>query len=229
MSSKYTIELRNIVESTNLDLFDFDYDFYSDNIGLRTKFEEQFIETYYFHEIGYETIDRFKWNLKARLNLIMPKYKEIYKTMVRVEDIDFMLNKDYTETYRKENVGVKNTSSNFKNVDKNESNNKNNDETIGKESSLADGISFAKLEDDYTTTVNKTENASISNNTSNGESSGENNYNEDGKYVEEFTLTGKGNIGITSASDLVKGWREVIVNINKDLIDELYDMFMLIY
>ena len=68
--AKYTIELYQMIRDKDFKLFDFDYDFYEEE--AKAKFEEKFIDTYMFHEIGFETVLRFKHNLKARLNIIMP-------------------------------------------------------------------------------------------------------------------------------------------------------------
>ena len=42
--AKYTMELRDIVESQNIQLFDFDYEYYADNYALQKRFENMFIQ-----------------------------------------------------------------------------------------------------------------------------------------------------------------------------------------
>ena len=81
--AKYTMELRDIIESQNVDLFDFDYEYYADNYALQKRFENMFIQHYYFHEIGFETVERFKWNLKARLDINAPKYKQYWDSHLK--------------------------------------------------------------------------------------------------------------------------------------------------
>ena len=68
--AKYTIELDSMVRDKNFNLFSFEYDFYTDDINIRKKFEQKFIDRYRFHEIGFETVARFKHYLKTTLNEI---------------------------------------------------------------------------------------------------------------------------------------------------------------
>ena len=207
--AKYTIELDTLLRDTNFILFNFDYDFYTDNIDIKKKFEQKFIDRYRFNEIGFETVARFKHYLKTSLNEIAPYYKQLYESELRCNDIDFMLNKDYTETF------IKNIDSLSKSTETQNSN--YNDLT--NESNINDGVSDVELTKGNLTSVTGNENTS----TSNGTGTSENKQNEN------YTLTGKGNIGITSSAELLQKWREVMINIDKMILDELSDLFMLIY
>ena len=93
----YTIELRTLIEEYGFQLFD-DYAFYTDDKKVKAEFEKLFIETFYFHEIGCETPARFKWMLKAKLNRIMPYYKQLHQTEWMQVNKDMMNSKDLTET-----------------------------------------------------------------------------------------------------------------------------------
>lgn len=254
---KYTLELGEIVESGNVKIFDFNYDFYEPN--LKGQFEKKFIDQYYFHEIGYETVGRFKHRLKNRLNLIAPKYRQLWETHLASQDINFLLNKDLEETtYRSKdntdntditsnNVATNNTSSNdtltnnssTNSTSEGRSNNNNN----YKESSLNDGN--ATLDYSSLTSINNTEDNSTSNdisssNTNLNESKKgliESNNNENstskakviGKEVEEFKLISRGNIGITSSAELLEKWRETILNFDLMIIEECKDLFLKVY
>ena len=207
--AKYTIELDSMVRDKNFNLFSFEYDFYSDDINIRKKFEQKFIDRYRFHEIGFETVGRFKHYLKASLNEIAPYYKQLYESELRSNDIDFMLNKDYTETF------IKNIDSLSKSTETQNSN--YNDLT--NESNINDGLSDVSLSKGNLTSVTGSENTS----TSNGVGTSENTQNEN------YTLTGKGNIGITSSAELLMKWRDVMINIDQLILDDLSDLFMSIY
>ena len=100
--AEYTMELRQIVNSDCHQVFDFYYPFYCDNEGVKQAFEELFIKRYYFHEIGAETIERWKWQLKARLHLIMPYYNQLYQTEWQQTQKDMMLSKSLVETLTRE-------------------------------------------------------------------------------------------------------------------------------
>ena len=207
--ARYTIELDTLLRDTNFILFNFDYDFYTDNIEIKKKFEQKFIDRYRFNEIGFETVARFKHYLKTSLNEIAPYYKQLYESELRCNDIDFMLNKDYTETF------IKNIDSLSKSTETQNSN--YNDLT--NESNINDGVSDVELTKGNLTSVTGNENTS----TSNATGASENTQNEN------YTLTGKGNIGITSSAELLQKWREVMINIDRMILDDLSDLFMSIY
>ena len=65
--SKYTAELRTII-SNNFDIFDFTYTRSSESQAIVSdqKLEQGFIDHYYFREVGFETLERFKHKLKTQ-------------------------------------------------------------------------------------------------------------------------------------------------------------------
>lgn len=219
----YTIEVFNLLRDKNFDLFDFEYDFYSDNMSIRNNFEKKFQEHYMFNEIGCETIERFKLMLRNRLNYIMPLYSQLYITVKRCEDIDFMLNKDYNETITRELLSDSTLDANSINDLISKTISKSKDE--GKESNLNNGLSSVSMNDltgllqnDNTTDLNDTSTNNLNQNS-------KNNLNT----KETITNSGKGNIGITSAGSLLEDWRDCIIDIDRQIIDECYDLFMLVF
>ena len=137
--ANYTMELRTIEK--NEKVFDFDYTFYSNNITEKYEFEKLFLEHFYYREIGFETPERFKHKLKAKLDLIMPYYAQLYKTEWNRLDKDMMNSKDLTETTTHElkSSGTSSASSD------------------GKMSNLTDGVSQADLSTNFLTGVNQGE------------------------------------------------------------------------
>ena len=211
--ANYTLELRQISESKNMKVFDFEYDFYDPD--LKAKFEEKFVNHYFFNEIGFETIQRFKHFLKMKLNEIMPYYKQLYQTEVEAKDINFLLNKDLKETFIREVNNQNNTTG--------DSLSKVNgtDNTGFKESNIANGN--ATLNNDSLTSISQNDNNFNNNNSTN------NNITNSGNQKEETTLLSQGNIGITSSAELLQKWRDVIINIDQLIINECRDLFMSIY
>ena len=65
--SKYTAELRTII-GNNFDIFDFTYTRSSESQAIVSdeKLEQGFIDHYYFREVGFETLERFKHKLKTQ-------------------------------------------------------------------------------------------------------------------------------------------------------------------
>lgn len=211
--ANYTLELRQISESRNLKVFDFDYSFYSEN--HRKEFEEKFINYYFFHEIGVETIQRFKHNLKTKLNEIMPYYSQLYESEMKAKDINFLLNKDLKESFIREQNNTNNMTG--------DSLNKVNgvDNTDYKESNVGNGN--ASLSWDSLTSINQNNNNFNNTNTSNS------NVVNNGNEREETTLVSQGNIGITSSAELLQKWRDVMINIDQMILKECRDLFMTIY
>ena len=209
--SSYTLELRHIHQTHKV--FNFDYDFYTDSDIIKSKFEQKFIDEYYFHEIGQETVARFQHRLRTRLNKIMPYYKQLYDTEIAAKDINFLLNKDLTETFERVVTGESSSINDLTVSDQGETNNK--------ESNIENGNASLELENGSLTNVSKT---SLSNNTNSNNTSRDNtNQNE------ITTLKSQGNIGITSSAELLEKWRSVIINIDQMIIDACDDLFMQVY
>ena len=209
--SKYTLELRRIHQTYKI--FDFDYDFYTNDETIKYNFEDKFINEYYFNEIGFETVGRFKQRLKTKLNKIMPYYSQLYQTELRSKDIDFMLNKDLEEVYERVLEGS-NTSKNDVTVD-------NSSTSNVLESNIDNGNASLELEKGSLTNVGKS--------TLNDNTRSSNSVNDTTNQTERTKLSSKGNIGITSSAELLEKWRKVIINIDDLIINECSDLFMQVY
>ena len=194
-------------------VFNFDYDFYIDNKDIKRKIEEKFIDEYFFHEIGSETVFRFQHRLKTRLNKIMPYYKQLYQTELRSKDIDFMLNKDLVETFERSLVTDSNSLNDL--IVSNTGVNNN------LESNIDNGNASIDLDTGSLTNVSK---STLTDNTNSSSTvNDKTNQNETTKFIS------KGNIGITSSAELLEKWRKVIINIDEMIINECSDLFMMVY
>lgn len=208
--AKYTIELNTLLKDEKFNVFDFDYDFYDE--VLKPIFEVKFKDYYRFHEIGFETVERFQHNLKAKLNLIMPYYKQLYETELASKDINFLLNKDLKETFIRDIEGNDTSNNVSSTVAKSDS--------ISKESYLDNGNADLSLTDGLT---------GISSNGSTGDTQSKSDSTASNKSTEKTELISQGNIGITSSAELLQKWRDTIINIDKMIIEDCKDLFMQIY
>lgn len=77
-SEHVTIELREVVKDS--DIFDRCDPFPIWDENHRGELEKKIIEHYYFRQIGFETVGRFKFILNTRLREIMPRFNQLYKT-----------------------------------------------------------------------------------------------------------------------------------------------------
>lgn len=221
----YSLEIRELMDDPIFELFDFKYDFYVEDLPVIENFEKKFIEHYYYSEIGFETVHRFKRNLRARLNKKMPYWKQLYITELKAQDIDFLLNKDYRETFVKdierEQAGKGTTTTSSKGTSTNDNTN------TSKSSDINNGVASVGLVDGKLTNVNMTNNNGNNTVTDSGTSSVDSTGNETGK--ESYVLEGKGNIGITSSAELLEKWRNVLINLDEIIIEDCNDLFMQIF
>ena len=223
--ANYTIELRFLENPPLSKVFDFNYTYYM--YGLvenevyeqkKKEFEQKFLETYYFDEIGYETSDMFKQRLKNYLDRGYKTWRERYKTELEVEkqNINFLLNKDLIEERTTEGNATGNSTTNNTSTG-NSSNKANNKNTVNDtpDTRFSTTENFAtSITTDETTT--NSENREIEETTS---TSNQNNIVKD-------TFISKGNIGITSSAELLQKWIEVIIDIDNEIIEEAEKFFM---
>ena len=223
--SNYTIELRFLENPPMTKLFDFEYDYYmkglvNDEVYNQKKkeFENKFLEFYYFDEIGYKTPDRFKQRLKNYLDMGFKKWNERYKTELEVEKqkINFLLNKDLIEERITEGNATGNSSTTSSSIT-NSNTTANNKNTVND----TPDTRFTSTEN-FATSITNDESTTNSSNTGNGETT--NTSNQNSSMSEKFTS--KGNIGITSSAELLEKWREVIIDIDNEIIDGAEKYFM---
>ena len=223
--SNYTIELRFLENPPLTSLFDFSYDYYMKGLvpeevynQKKKEFENKFLEFYYFDEIGYKTPDRFKQRLKNYLDMGFKKWNERYKTELEVErqNINFLLNKDLIEERITEGNATGNSSTTSTSTT-------NNNTTANNKNTVNDtpDTRFTSTEN-FATSITNDESISNSSNTGNGETI--NTSNQNSNVNERFTS--KGNIGVTSSAELLEKWREVIIDIDNEIIEGAEKFFM---
>ena len=188
--ANFTMEIRELVENPLINgVFTFDYDFYGSE-EEKQQFEKLFIQHYYFHEIGFETPERFKHQLKAKLDLIAPYYQQLYLTewsRVRTGE-EMMTSKNLKETTEhKQSVtgenetesqgsssshqsdsmkqsatssGTSESTSSGTNNTTSTGSNTSSSTTNEKQSHLADGVAQASLTDGYLSAVGESSNNS---------------------------------------------------------------------
>ena len=241
--ANYTMEICQMIDNPLIGLFTFDYDFYSDNPKDKEEFEKLFSQWYYFREIGFETPEHFKMKLQAKLNVIMPYYRQLALTewnKVRTAE-QMMTSKNLKETTTHEQTingnnesSLNGESSQTGSSTSSQKQTSTNNQNV-KSSNLNDGVSQSSLEEGFlTSTASSNDNSSqdITGNTSDTSgitstqnSSGTNNQ----TLSESTTFTSEGDIGIQTPAYAITEWRKVLININQQIIDECRDLFMSIY
>ena len=188
------------------------------NIWNKEKLAKKIVDHYYMREIGFETPELFKHYAKLTMNEIMEsKLPLIYTTAL---EYDPLVNVDFTETFNRTTEGEGENKGNSKSDSKNNANGLNiNSDTpqgeINKENILkgnyATNTSASETESNITDETNTT--SSLTN-----------------KNKEEFTRHLKGNQGISATYQaMIKQFRENIVSVDREIINELQTLFMGLY
>lgn len=241
--ANYTLEIRQMIDNPLIGLFTFDYDFYSDNPKDKEEFEKLFIQWYYFREIGFETPERFKMKLQAKLNIIMPYYRQLALTeWDKVRTVEQMMtSKNLKESTTHEQTISGNNESSISGESSQTASSSSSQQQVStntqnaKASNINDGVSKSSLDEGFltsSTSINDNGNQNITGNnsdtseiTSTQNSSGTNN-----QVLSESTIfTSQGDVGIQTPAYAITEWRKVLININQQIIDECRDLFMSIY
>lgn len=227
--ANYTIPIYKIARDKNFKLFNFEYKFYDES--LKEDFEKQFIDHFWINEIGFETVGLFQQRLKSILNDLYPKYYQLYESELKAKDINFLLNKDLKETIERDVKSNKIDNNVSQGTTKTDTHATNTDKTNYKESNVDNGLAYVgETNGNLTSTSINDKNVNLESD-ENVVSSMTINNNTDNIEKEVTSLLSQGNIGITSSAELLQKWRDVQININLLLFDEIFknDLFMTIY
>lgn len=202
-------------------------------IPTREELNKKILDYYRYREIGFETVGRFLQELEISLNEIMPYYNQLFFSAD--QDYNIIYNVDYRRTIDRNLTG--NTSSNT------ESNATDSTETTANSTSWNKrvqsdtpqnqlSITNKEIDDvDYANQVDWNKDDAESSGTTSGESSTTASGTGTNREVEGTVETTKGNFGVVSAQDLVKKYRELIINIEQQIINDprITELFMLVY
>lgn len=254
--ANYTMTIREMMENELVGgVFTFDYPFYTENEKDKKGFEQLFIDYYYFNEIGFETPERFRHKLQAKLKLIMPYYQQLALTeWDKVKTIEQMMtskNLHETTTHEQSIDGTSSsqmTGNSDNNLTSSVATSSNSESSVSetlsqtnKASDIMNGVAQSSLTDGYLTSSSKADgNTSQSNqqSTTANQSSTDNNHIEstqsnnstNNQILSETTsFSSVGDVGIQTPAYAITEWRKVLININQMIINDCYDLFMKIY
>ena len=190
-------------------------------IPTRTELNNKILNHYRFQEIGQETVGRWLFELKTALHEIMPYYNQLFYSA----DQDF--NPIYNVDYRKTIMGSQNANSNTTSTGNDSTTNEEFTKTVNSKTpqdllNISNtGIDSVNYADDAG--WGKSSGSTTGTNTTSGNSSS----NGSTSSIE----TTKGNFGVVSAQDLIIKYRETIINIEQQIINDprIKELFMLIF
>ncbi len=188
------------------------------NIWNKDKLAKKIVDHYFMREIGFETPALFSHYAKVTMQELMEeKLPLIYSSCIKY---DPLINVDYTETFEREQEGTasNNGESNSNSISNSESLNINN-------STPQTRITKQDLETGaYANNVGQSENNSNINDKTTTKNDGSSKSNE--SYKKQV----KGNSGVSAtAQKMIEQYRQNIIAIDRDIIQELNILFMGLY
>lgn len=190
-------------------------------IPTRDELNAKILNHYRFMEIGQETFGRWLFELNTALNEIMPYYNQLFYSA----DQDF--NPIYNVDYKKTIMGTQNATSNTTGTSTDTTTNTDYTKAINSKTPQ-DSLDISDTEIDdvkYADDASWGKNSGSSTGTSN--TSGKTSNNGSSSTIE----TTKGNFGVTSAQDLIIKYRDTLINIEQQIINDprIKELFMLIF
>lgn len=219
-------------------------------LWTKEKLARKIVDHYFMREIGFETPYLFRHFAKVKMQEIMEsKLPLIYSKSI---EFDPMVNVDFEEKFSRNIIGTKteNTETSVseeveetrENEGTSESSSTNNQSGLTVNSDTPQGqITKANiLAGSYATSTSANENeSSISDETStsssnSGSLSRSNDLESENRgqntQSEQSTRTMKGNSGsLTTAQNLIKQYRDIIIAVDKEIIEELNSLFIALF
>lgn len=238
--SKYTTEVRYIcesyagkTESVGFDsiyevialswekVFNFPFEVYDNN--YRQVLCKKILMHYYTREIGFESVGLWKLKLQTKLNEIMPYYNKLYEsTLLQFDPLIDADYKTYHEGHDNSNTNLEQTTSNIGNK---------HDSFGGNDYSVYSDTPQGALVnvDNGTYLTDARKNIYNRENEGNYEDSGSTNgttvYNSTDDYVNHVV----GKMPGKSYAKMIQEFRDSLINVDMMIINELKDLFMLVW
>lgn len=232
--AKYTMELRSVCEFYTRKTVESWFKSYKledyltpnqiatitkNNLWTKDKLAKKIVDHYFFREIGFDTPALFRHYALITMQEIMEeKLPLIYSNSI---EYDPLINVDFTETFKRNVSGIGsssssgNSSSNSNSNSSNLSINNNTPQTRITKQNLDNGLYASSVSQSDTLT-----NISDSTNTNSD-------LNSSSNSEESYTRSQKGNSGsLTTAQNLILQFRKNIIAIDKNIIENLNDLFM---
>ena len=238
--ANYTMTIYEIMEDKVLypdGILPNDYPFYTTNAKIKKEFEELFIAHYMTSEIGFETVYRWQQAFKAKMMLIIPMMKqrwELYEDWEK--DLEFLYDSNnYTDTRTIDTTGSgtsKVTNSDNSSVNST-SRGSSDSNTEVKGSDTNNGVALIDASEGNMTsnsiTSNESTNEGTSTTNSNSSGTSDSTSSNTGRTEEVFKHEEKRTSLMYPSADLVVKRRELLFDLNREIIEQTRDLFMCIY
>ena len=202
-------------------------------IPTREQLNKKILDYYRYREIGFETVGRFLQELEISLNEIMPYYNQLFFSAD--QDYNIIYNVDYKRTIDRDLSGNTSSTTESSATDSTETsaNSTSNSKHVMSDTPQSQlSITNKQIDSvDYANQVDWNKDDAESSGSTSGESSTSATGTGTNKEKESTLETTKGNFGVVSAQDLIKKYRELIINIEQQIINDprIVELFMLVY
>ena len=211
-------------------------------IPTREELNNKILNYYKYREIGQETFGRWLFELETALKEIMPYYNQLYFSAD--QDFNITYNVDYRRTIdrNKEENSSSNSQSQTSTTATDETETESSVNGYGKtlhadtpQSQLNSYTAQQINSVDYASDITWNNNTSSDTASTSGESSTSGTSSVantgTGSETEGTVETTKGNFGVVSAQDLILKYRQTILNIDQQIINDprIQELFMLVY
>ena len=217
-------------------------------IPTREQLNEKLLNHYKYREIGFETIGRFLDELKITMSEIMPRYNELFKTVVTMANLPSPFdNVDVVETFKEErnsnsktdsSTGTETTSTAVDTTTTTgtaSSHNKHiNTKTPQDKLSIpAEGIDSVDYADEaqWNKDTSNTTGSSSSDGSTTASSDSQSNTINEGSETVEHTYTKKGNQGVNTYAHDMNEFRTSIIDVVDQIVNDrrIRELFMMVY
>ena len=206
-------------------------------IPTRQEINNAILDYYKYREIGFETVGRFIDELRIAMNEIMPYYNQLMFSLD--QDYDIKFNVDYTREIQREleGTGEATSTSNVSASDEtSDTSTVNNYNKHVNSKTPQDSLTITNQNIDnvtYADEVSWNHDTNTDNSTHEGSSTstGTGTQTSETTQTEGTTETVRGNYGQVSIQSLIERYRDLILNIKKDIINDrrIAELFMTIY
>lgn len=249
IESKGYNDIESIIDKAVNSIFESDIPFFDNDYGI--KLEKKILRHYYTREIGFETVGLWKLQLNTTMKEIMPYYNKLYKTELYkydpLSDFDYTIKTDgndvRTDDLTKSNTGTQENklTNNLKRANTGTQEVKTGDKNVNKFSDTPQGGLDDVESGTYLTnaTIDNSEGSStrtddlVQADTGTADTVRTDNLTEKntgtvGNIIDR-TERRYGKQGSKSYAEMIIQERESFLNIDMQVIEELNDLFMLVW
>lgn len=224
--------IEDTIKQARGQVFSFKYPIWEES--YREKLESAILRHFWTREIGMETFGAWKLKLWDKMNLIMPRYNELYRTETLIVNPLYNSNLHRSNVSKGNEAGTNEDATTTKTTATGTSEGTNNQTTNSKDrESDTPQNGLTGLEND-----NYMSYAKLTDSTSSGTTTGSNTSSTDGTSTTEGSFDRNTNntfdewvVGMTGTteSDLIMKYRETLLNIDSMIMSDLDVLFMQVW